>query len=134
MATPAEGLTKACKERWEEENLLGLVNKKHFVRKPIMSLFMRKLWLALLALVVFGLTTPTAQAQTLRPGGQPHWGCFGYCPGPLPHPTPHYWTCYGYCPGPLPTPPYSFSGCYGYCPQPPHWGCFGYCPGPLPHP
>src|SRR5262249_12161491 len=42
------------------------------------------------------------------------WGCFGYCPGPLPFPQPHY-TCFGYCPRPQYT-------CYGYCPYyPPYY-------------
>lgn len=48
-----------------------------------------------------------------HPNYTPHWGCFGYCNGPL-RPDRHY-TCFGYCPGPVV----------------PHWGCYGYCPGPL---
>jgi HEAT repeats len=44
---------------------------------------------------------------------QPHWGCYGYCGGPLRPHQPH-WGCFGYCPGPLP---------YGH-----YYTCFGYCP------
>src|ERR1700757_3022088 len=50
---------------------------------------------------------------------QPHWGCFGYCNGPLrPAPQPH-WGCFGYCPGPLPHHRQQY------------WGCLGYCNGPI---
>lgn len=62
-----------------------------------------------------------AQGKTgFHPAYQPHYGCFGYCPGPLkPNTRPSYYGCFGYCPGPL-------------YPQPhPHYGCFGYCPYPV---
>src|SRR5262249_18004239 len=51
---------------------------------------------------------------------QPHWGCFGYCDGPLAPHQPH-WGCFGYCPGPL---PYKHHyTCFGYCPYvPPYYG------------
>lgn len=53
----------------------------------------------------------------VHPSYTPHWGCFGYCHGPLnPGNRPH-WGCYGYCPGPINSRPY--------------WGCYGYCNGPL---
>src|SRR5262249_12652459 len=50
---------------------------------------------------------------------------FGFCPGPLPRPYPH-WTCFGYCPRPGP-----YYTCFGYCPGPlpsPYYSCYGYCP------
>src|SRR5258708_14442685 len=72
------------------------------------------------------------QGQGFRAGRfhynpQPHWGCFGYCNGPL-RPHPQYWGCFGYCNGPLNSYPHYWA-CYGYCPGPlPYASCFGYCP------
>lgn len=83
----------------------------------------RHLLLALLASIS---TASSAVAsfpfpQQMHPSFQPHYGCFGYCPGPLnPGNNQPHWGCFGYCPGPI-------------TPQQ-HWGCFGYCPGPLPNP
>lgn len=72
-------------------------------------------------------TAPSAKVHT-------HWGCFGYCNGPI-NPRP-YWGCFGYCPGPLnPHPYHPYWGCFGYCNGPlnprPYWGCYGYCSGPI---
>src|SRR5262245_28744229 len=75
---------------------------------------------AVMNLPRLGLAAPAAHAQraNFHPSYTPHYGCFGYCPGPL-TPRPEYWGCFGYCNGPL-------------HPRPePHWGCFGYCPEPL---
>src|SRR5262249_30260147 len=75
-----------------------------------------------------------AQAQ-FHYNPQPHWGCFGYCNGPL-RPHPQYWGCFGYCNGPL-NPVHHYWTCYGYCPGPlpsPYATCFGYCPQPVPVP
>ncbi|MFT3879585.1 MAG: HEAT repeat domain-containing protein [Gemmatales bacterium] len=74
-----------------------------------------------LAVVLAAPQDSFAQARTaLHPSYQPHYGCFGYCNGPLrPNTRPSYYGCFGYCPGPL-------------YPQPhPHYGCFGYCPYPI---
>ena len=79
--------------------------------------------LAGLAIVIVAASiAPSQRIPSVAPGfrtgvfhysSQPHWGCFGYCDGPL---TPHqpHWGCFGYCPGPLP--------------YPHHYTCFGYCP------
>src|SRR5262245_18778380 len=70
-----------------------------------------------------------------HPSFQPHYGCFGYCNGPIGQVHTH-WGCFGYCNGPINPRPYW--GCFGYCPGPlnphpyhPYWGCFGHCTGPL---
>src|SRR5438552_13638791 len=85
--------------------------------------------------VVAWLSLSDSPAQAEYPYGQfhynpqPHWGCFGYCNGPL-RPHPQYWGCFGYCPGPL-NPRPRYWTCYGYCPGPlpsPYYNCFGYCP------
>jgi hypothetical protein len=98
---------------------------------------MKRMGVALFVLV-FGWPLPAANAQfgrvamhTLHPAYQPHWGCFGYCDGPLPYNHGPYYTCYGYCPPYRPYHPHYT--CYGYCPKPnpPYWGCYGYCPGPI---
>jgi hypothetical protein len=75
------------------------------------------------ALVAFGLLTPSAQAQPgahppIQVSQHPHYGCLGYCPGPL-NPHQNYYGCLGYCPGPL------------FPQRPDYYGCLGYCPGPL---
>src|SRR5262245_22187718 len=86
-------------------------------------------------LTLAGLAAPQARAQFRGRAAMayhPHWGCFGYCPGPLPYHPVRHWGCYGYCPGPLPQ-PHHWS-CFGICPRPgppEYWGCFGYCNGPL---
>ena len=69
----------------------------------------------------------------LRFNARPHWGCFGFCNGPLSsHP---HWGCFGYCAGALVRPNW---GCYGYCPgyggyfYPPIYPSLGYSPYMLP--
>src|SRR5262249_31045089 len=88
--------------------------------------------LAVVGIVILAASTGQSQrfrggAMAFRGGGgamafrgsvfhynpQPHWGCYGYCDGPLRPHQPH-WGCFGYCPGPLP--------------YPHHYTCFGYCP------
>src|SRR5437660_1221249 len=78
----------------------------------------RQIGAAAVVIGVLGLAAPAAPARGFvgfRPQPTPHWGCFGYCHGPL---RPHH----------------NYGGCYGYCPLPPrpaYWGCYGYCPGPI---
>lgn len=88
-------------------------------------------WLCLLH------TPSTVQAfGRIQPAFQPHYGCFGYCNGPINGQHMH-WGCFGYCPGPIRPQPDPHWGCFGYCPGPirpqpqPYWGCYGYCPGPI---
>src|SRR6516225_363477 len=103
------------------------------VKKSVQTFAGQRWMVRIVVAIVVGLTPAVCFGQPGKglpphgPGGG-HYGCFGYCPGPVPPP---HWGCYGYCPGPLPPAPPPHWGCYGYCPRPlpyPQYGCFGYCP------
>jgi hypothetical protein len=87
------------------------------------------------------LTPGNGRAQRFRPAvlARPlhpfhaHWGCFGFCNGPLNPVRRPFFGCFGFCNGPLNPVRRPFFGCFGFCHGPfvPNYGCYGYCTGPI---